>query len=86
LIAVGVAVARFLTVGSEAAQLTVGLLLICFGAFVAVRSHRLWRRVDDALRASQPVPPSELPRILTAGVVLFALAAVALANLVYALR
>ena len=75
-----------LTVGSGAAGLTVALLLIGFGAFVAVRCHRLWRRVDDALRAGQPLPPSDLPQILTGGVVLFALAAVALAILVVALR
>ena len=86
LIAGGVAVARFVTVGSESAQLTIGLLLICFGAFVGVRCHRLWRRLDDALRTGQPLPPSELPQILTAGVVLFALAAVALAILVFTLR
>jgi putative membrane protein len=86
LIVGGIAVVRFVTVGSEAAELTVGLLLICFGAFVGVRGHRLWRRVDHAVRAKQPVPPSELPQILTAGVVLLALAAVALAILVFALR
>ena len=86
LIAGGIAIARFVTVGSDAAGLTVALLLICFGAFVAVRCHRLWRRVDDALRAGQPLPPSDLPQILTGGVVLFALAAVALAILVVALR
>jgi putative membrane protein len=78
LIAGGIAVARFVTVGSDAAELTVALLLIFSGAFVAVHSHRVWRRVDDALRAGQPLPPSNLPQILTGGVVLIALAAVAL--------
>jgi uncharacterized membrane protein YidH (DUF202 family) len=77
---------RFVTVGSDAAQLRNGLLLICFGAFGGVRSHRLWRRVDDALRAGRPLPPSDLPQILTAGVVLFALAAIALAILVFTVR
>jgi putative membrane protein len=86
LIAGGIAVARFVTVGSDAAELAVALLLICFGAFVAVRCHRLWRRVDDALRGGQPLPPSDLPKILTGGVVLIALAAIALAILVFTQR
>ncbi len=86
LIAGGVAVVRFVTVGSRAAELIVGLLLICFGAFIAACSHRLWRGVDDAIRADRPLPATRLPHILTAGVLAFALAAIALAVLVVALR
>jgi putative membrane protein len=86
LIAGGIAVARFVTVGSDATELAVSLLLICFGAFIAVRCHSLWRNVDDALNAGQPLPPSDLPKILTVGVVLCALAAIALAILVFTQR
>ncbi|HEX2702543.1 MAG TPA: DUF202 domain-containing protein [Solirubrobacteraceae bacterium] len=86
LIAGGLAIARFLTVGSQAAQIVIALFLICFGAFVAVGSYVLWRRNEDALRAGEPLPRANLPEILTGGVVVFALAAVALAILVFALR
>jgi putative membrane protein len=86
LIAGGLAVARFVTVGSRSAQIVVALLLILFGAFVAIQSHRLWTRNDRALRGGQPLPPSELPAILTGGVGVFALAAVALTILVFVLR
>jgi putative membrane protein len=86
LIAGGVGIARFVTFGSPTAQIVVALLLIAFGAFVAVRSQRLWRRNNDALRSGQPLPRADLPQILTGGVVLFAVAAFGLAVLVVALR
>jgi|HubBroStandDraft_4_1064222.scaffolds.fasta_scaffold1394259_1 putative membrane protein len=86
LIAGGVGIARFVTFGSQTAQLVVALLLIAFGAFVAVRSRRLWRLNNDALRSGQPLPPADLPEILTGGIVLFAVAALGLAVLVVALK
>jgi putative membrane protein len=43
-----------------------GVPLIVLGAVVSVTAYREWRRTQAALRSSQPVPRSVLPRILAA--------------------
>ena len=42
-----------------------GVPLIVLGAAVSVTAYLEWRRTQAALRRSEPVPQSVLPRILT---------------------
>jgi putative membrane protein len=81
LVAGGLAVSQLLKVHSAAVSLVVALALIAFGAFIAFSGYRTWQRNDRALRLGQPLPPSDLPRVLAYGVVGFALAAAGLAVL-----
>jgi putative membrane protein len=81
LVAGGLAVSQLLKVNSGAVSLVAALALIAFGAFIAFSGYRTWQRNDRALRFGQPLPPSDLPRVLTYGVVGFALAAAGLAVL-----
>ena len=41
-----------------------GVPLIVLGAAVSVTAFREWRRTQSALRRSEPIPQSVLPRIL----------------------
>ena len=45
-----------------------------------------WERNERALRLNQPLPTSALPRILAYGIVILAVAAIALAVVQYASR
>jgi putative membrane protein len=81
LVAGGLAVSQLLKVPSGGVALAAALALIAFGAFIAFAGYRSWQRNDRALRLGQPVAPSGLPRILTYGLVGFALAAAGLAVL-----
>jgi putative membrane protein len=79
LIAGGLAVAQFLKAGFAGAQLIVALPLIALGAFMSHRSYRHWQHNEQALRLSQPLPATALPRVLAYGVAVFAVAATTLA-------
>lgn len=79
LIGGGLAVAQFLDVGLDGAQLIVGLALIAFGALLSRSSYHQWQRNERAMRVEQPLPPSSLPRVLAQGIAVFSLAAAALA-------
>jgi putative membrane protein len=79
LIAGGLAVAQFLKAGFAGAQLIVALPLIALGAFMSHRSYRHWQRNEQALKLSQSLPASALPRILAYSVGVFAVAATVLA-------
>jgi putative membrane protein len=52
--------------------------LIALAGVVSVTSHVEWGRNQRALRRGEPLPPSVLPRVLTAAVTALAVAAVAL--------
>ena len=54
-----------------------GVPLIVLGAAVSVTAYREWRRNQVALRRSQPLPRSVLPRILAATITAIALASAA---------
>jgi putative membrane protein len=79
LIAGGLAVAQFVKVKLEVAPFVAAIALILFGAMMSVSSYDQWQRNERALRLSQPVVPSALPRFLMNGVVGFAAAAAVLA-------
>jgi putative membrane protein len=81
LVAGGLAVSQLLKVHSSGVAFAAAIGLIAFGAFISLAGYRNWKRNDRALRLGLPVAPSSLPRILTSGVIGFALAAVALAVL-----
>ena len=49
--------------------------LISLGAIVSVAAYREWRRNQRALRLSQPLPHSQLPRILVVSTGVIAVAA-----------
>jgi len=86
LIAGGIAAARFLGRGTGALPLIVGLGLILLGGYTAWASFRRWRGVERAIRLREPEPASDLPQTLTAGVVVFCLAAIVLAVVLFANR
>ncbi|HEY6399112.1 MAG TPA: DUF202 domain-containing protein [Solirubrobacteraceae bacterium] len=81
LVAGGLAVSQLLKVNSAGVALVVAVALIAFGAGIAFAGYRNWQRNDAALRLGEPVAPSGLPRVLTYGVVVFAVAAAGLAVL-----
>ena len=56
-----------------------GIPMILLGAFLSWRSLAEWRDNEDAMRHERPLPRSNLPRILTIGVVVVALIAAVLA-------
>ena len=50
----------------------IGVPLIALGAFLAFTSYRRWEDNARAMRLGQPLPASNLPRILAAGIALAA--------------
>ena len=56
-----------------------GIPMILLGAFLSWRSLGEWRDNEEAMRHERPLPRSNLPRILTVGVVIVALIAAVLA-------
>lgn len=48
----------------------IGVPLIALGAVISVASYRRWQANERAMRLNQPLPPSSLPRLLAAGIVL----------------
>lgn len=56
-----------------------GIPMILLGAFLSWRSLGEWRDNEEAMRHERPLPRSNLPRILTIGVVVVALIAAVLA-------
>ena len=69
LIATGLAVTSVLPEFSFAGgRRLIGVPLIALGAFLAVASFLRWDANERAMRLGQPLPPSQLPRILAFGV------------------
>jgi putative membrane protein len=69
LIAAGLAVVSFLpdfewSWGARA----VGVPLIALGAILSITSYRRWEANERAMRLGQPLPPSNLPRVLAFGI------------------
>jgi putative membrane protein len=64
LIVAGLAVAQFLKLGFDGAQLLIALPMFALGAGIALGSYRLWRSNERALRHGLPLPRSALPKIL----------------------
>ena len=56
-----------------------GIPMILLGAFLSWRSLGEWRDNEEAMRHERPLPRSNLPRILTIGVVVVAVIAAVLA-------
>ena len=50
----------------------VGVPLIALGAFIAFTSFRRWEANERAMRHGEPLPPSSLPVVLTAGIAIAA--------------
>lgn len=71
LIAAGAAAAAFLRSDLEGLRLLVALPLILLGGALGFLSFRSWERNERALRHGEPLPYSDLPRVLayTVGVV-----------------
>ena len=57
----------------------VAIIPIVLGAGLALGSYHRLRRDQRALRLGQPLPPTDLPRILAYGVVVLAVVAIVLA-------
>lgn len=79
LVAGGLAVAQFIDIDPRGIQLVVALPLIAFGAYMSYSSYRHWQLNQAALRNDEPLPASELPRVLVYGIAVFSLAAIVLA-------
>ena len=72
LIAAGAAAAAFLRSGFSGARLLVALPLIVLGAALAGLSFRNWDRNERAMRLGQPLPYTEMPRVLAVTVAVVA--------------
>lgn len=80
IIATGVVVVGILPKFSvEFGRRILGIPMILLGAFLSWRSLVEWRDNEEAMRHERPLPRSNLPRILTVGVVVVALIAAVLA-------
>jgi len=80
IIATGVVVVGILPkFNVEFGRRILGIPMILLGAFLSWRSLGEWRDNEDAMRHERPLPRSNLPRILTIGVVIVSLIAVVLA-------
>lgn len=80
LVAGGLAVSQLLPdTDLPGARRILGLPLIVLGAAIAWFSYGRWQAVERAIEADQPLPPTWLPRILSAAVVLGAVVGLVLA-------
>jgi putative membrane protein len=80
LIAAGLAVTTLLPqLEIDYGRRIIGVPLIALGAVLAWTSYRRWEDNERAMRLGEPLPPSNLPRILAAGIALAALLAAAIA-------
>ncbi|HEX5615795.1 MAG TPA: DUF202 domain-containing protein [Acidimicrobiia bacterium] len=50
----------------------IGVPLIALGAYLAFTSYRRWEGNERAMRRGEPLPPSRLPIVLTAGIAIAA--------------
>ena len=57
----------------------IGVPLIALGAVLAWASYRRWQGNERAMRLGQPLPPSNLPTILAAGISIAAVVAAVIA-------
>jgi putative membrane protein len=60
---------------SRAIVVILGTGLYALGVYTAAASYRRWRQVDRAMRASQPMPPTLTPSVLSGGLLLLAVIA-----------
>lgn len=81
LVAGGLAVSQLVKVRFGGVAFVSALALIAFGAFLSFAGYRNWQRNDRALRLGKPITPTSLPRLLTYGIGILAIAAVVLAVL-----
>ena len=80
LIAAGLAVTTLLPkLEVDYGRRIIGVPLIALGAFVAWTSYRRWEDNERAMRLGQPLPPSNLPRVLAVGIAIAALLAAVIA-------
>jgi putative membrane protein len=80
LIAAGLAVATLLPKFEIAyGRRIIGVPLIALGAVLAYASYRRWEDNERAMRLGQPLPPSNLPRVLAFGIAFAALLAAVVA-------
>ena len=80
LVAGGLAVSQLLPdTDLPGARRILGLPLIVLGAAIAWFSYGRWQAVERAIEADEPLPPTWLPRILSAAVVLGAVVGLVLA-------
>jgi putative membrane protein len=79
IIATGVVVVGILPkFNLEFGRRILGIPMILLGAYLSWRSLGEWRDNEEAMRHERPLPRSNLPRILTVGVVVVSLIAVVL--------
>jgi len=82
LIVTGVAATQFLPKLAVAwGRRLLGLPLIVLGAIVAVESLRAWRANERAMRRGEPLPRARMPFVLTVGIIVVGLIAIAIAAL-----
>lgn len=60
----GLAVAQFFESRAEATRLAIALPLMILGAVIAFASFGQWERKERAMRLSESLPSSSLPRVL----------------------
>jgi putative membrane protein len=80
LVAGGLAVSQLLPDGNApGARRLLGLPLIILGAVIAWFSYSRWQAVEQAIENDEPLPPTWLPRILAAAVLVGAIVGLVLA-------
>ena len=80
LIAAGLAVTTLLPkLDVDYGRRIIGVPLIALCAYLAWTSYRRWEDNERAMRLGQPLPPSNLPRVLAVGIAIAALLAAVIA-------
>ena len=80
LIAAGLAVTTLLPkLDVDYGRRIIGVPLIALGAYLVWTSYRRWEDNERAMRLGQPLPPSNLPRVLAIGIAIAALLAAVIA-------
>lgn len=73
MIAAGAAAAAFLKSGLSGARLVVALPLIVLGAVLGVYSFWHWEANERAMRLGEPLPTTQMPRLLAVTVAVVAM-------------
>jgi putative membrane protein len=69
LVAAGVGVAQLLPgLGPRTARLVLGVALVALAFIAAVTSYPRWAKTERAMRQGAPLPVSQVPQVLAAGV------------------
>jgi putative membrane protein len=76
--AAGLAATQFLHPSKAHLRVAIAIVLVVLGCSVAVLGYRRWADTEQAMRRSLPLPPLRLPIVISVGLVVVSIVALAL--------